>query len=129
MGPRLTRWMTRGDLLLAAMLLVVALGGLVRMATAPAGARVIVSTGDRVLYTAALATSDEGVLDGPLGVTRLKIDEGGVRIVDSPCPLKICMGLGPIRRDGELIACLPNQILVEVVGTQAEKRDYDLLSR
>ncbi len=127
MRPRQKR-MTRGDLLLAILLLLVALAGLVRMASAPAGARVVVSDGERVLYTAALDEVKDVDLEGPLGVTRLRIDAQGARILASPCPLKVCMGMGPARRDGELLACLPNRILVEVVGPQAEE-DYDLLSR
>ena len=121
--------MTPGDLLLTGGLLLIALAGLARIVMAPAGARVIVSDGEQVLYVAALDTPREVELEGPLGVTRLEIEGCGVRIVDSPCPLKICMGMGKIRRDGALLACLPNQILVEVVGPPDEEGAYDLLSR
>lgn len=123
------RRITPGDLLLAGMLLLIALTGLARMLMAPAGARVIVSDGEQVLYTAALDTPREVELEGPLGITRLKVEGGGVRIVDSPCPLKVCMGMGKVSRDGALLACLPNRILVEVVGPQDEEGSYDLLSR
>jgi len=126
-GPQ--RGMTPADLLLTGVLLLVALAGVVRLVTAPAGARVIVSNGDQILYTASLDTPREVELEGPLGITHLKIEEGGVRIADSPCPLKICMGMGKVSRDGALLACLPNRILVEVVGPPGEEGAYDLLSR
>ncbi len=121
--------MTTGDCLLAVGLLSLALAGLVWCATGPVGERVVVSDGQKVLYTAPLDTFIEVDLEGPLGLTRLRIDEQGARIIGSPCPLKVCMGMGPARRDGDILACLPNQILVEVVGARAEDAPYDLLSR
>jgi hypothetical protein len=121
--------MTPGDCLLAVCLLSLALAGLTWSATGPVGARVVVSDGQKVLYTAPLDALVEVDLEGPLGPTRLRIDELGARIIDSPCPLKVCMGMGPARRAGDILACLPNQILVEVVGPGVEDVPYDMLSR
>ena len=110
-------------------LLLAALGGSAWVAVAPSGERVVVSDGRRVLYAAPLATPGQVDLDGPLGTTRLVIDSAGARIVASPCALKACMGMGPARRPGDLLACLPNRILVQVEGEREGSAPYDQLSR
>ncbi len=121
--------MTAGDRLVVAVLLLAALGGLAGLATRPAGARVVVRDGENVLLKAPLDQPGEYALEGPLGETRLVIDARGARIVASPCALKVCMGMGPARHSGDLLACLPNRILVVIEGPPAGTAGYDLLSR
>ncbi len=62
-------------------------------------------------------------ISGPLGTTILKIEDSGVRIIDSPCPDKICIHQGIIRESGQWIACLPNQVLISIKGKTEEKID------
>lgn len=125
----LWRRMTVADRLVAAGLLLVALGGVALVTAAPAGRRVVVGDGARVLFTAPLDRPQQVDIPGPLGMTRLVIDQGGARISASPCALKVCMGMGSARRPGDLLVCLPNRVLVQVEGDPGEPADYDLLSR
>jgi hypothetical protein len=90
---------------------------------------VLVSDGSHVVFAAPLDAPREVDLAGPLGTTRLVITADGARITASPCALKACMGMGPARRPGDLLACLPNRILVEIEGDREEGAPYDLLSR
>ncbi len=60
---------------------------------------------------------------GTLGTTRVKITEGGVRIIDSPCPYKLCVKSGLIRRSGQTLICLPNRVIVRIGGDGAEAVD------
>ena len=53
---------------------------------------------------------------GPLGITRVVIEGGTARVVDSPCTEKICIRTGPVSAAGAWIACLPNRVFVRVVG-------------
>jgi hypothetical protein len=39
------------------------------------------------------------------------------------------MGMGEIARHGELLACVPNHLLVRIEGGEERDGDYDLLSR
>jgi len=123
------RYLTTGDLLLLVTLTLLGLAALVWVLTLPVGTQLVVSDGERILYTADLDTPRELEVAGPLGTTRLTVDERGVRVMDSPCPLKICMGMGPIRLSSELIACVPNRILVRIEGVAKDGANYDLLSR
>lgn len=92
------------------------------------GARIVVDADNRTVYTAPLDKNRKFEIVGPLGKTQLEIDNGSVRVLSSPCPQKICIGLGEARRVGDLLACVPNRVVVRVEG-EAEGAAYDLLSR
>lgn len=92
------------------------------------GARVVIAADNRTVFSAPLDEARRFEIAGPLGPTRLEIADGAVRVLDSPCPHKICIGLGDVRRSGDLLACVPNRIVVRVEG-EAQGADYDLLSR
>jgi len=62
---------------------------------------------------------------GPLGVTDIVIEHGTVRVVDSPCPTKVCVHTGAVDRTGAQIACLPNRVLVTVEGRPRKAYDAE----
>jgi len=93
------------------------------------GQRVIISSGEQVLFVAPLAEETVTEIVGPLGTTRVGIDAGGVRVLSSPCPRKICIGMGEARHSGDLLACVPNQVVIRIEGGAEDDAGYDLLSR
>lgn len=93
------------------------------------GERVVVERQGRVVFTAPLAEDRTVSLAGPLGETVLVIHGGRACVESSPCPLKVCLGMGEVSRGGELLACVPNQLLVRIEGAGRQERAYDLLSR
>ena len=94
------------------------------------GTRVLVSSGDRTLFVADLNRDQLVELEGPLGVTLLQIEAGLVRVLSSPCPQKICIGLGDVSHVGDLLACVPNRLVIRIAGdSDAQESGYDLLSR
>lgn len=122
--------MTKGDWLVALTLLGLSLAGMVLVASAPAGSRVVAIADGQTRFTAALNQYQSIDIDGPLGKSHLVIDEQGARITSSPCPRKICITMGPAKKSSDLIACVPNQILVRIDGNDSnEEAPYDLLSR
>jgi len=123
------QFMTSGDWLVVLLLLGVSLAGIAWVATAPGGTHVIVTSGDQTRFTAPLGQPRSVDLDGPLGLTHLVIDDQGARITGSPCPRKICVSMGSARRTGDLLACVPNRILVRIDSPAGEEVPYDLLSR
>ena len=60
---------------------------------------------------------------GPLGSTRVEIGETGVRILDSPCPDKLCIHMGIVDGPGQWIACLPNRVFVRIKGKEESPVD------
>lgn len=96
----------------------------------PRGERVVVEQGGRVVFTAPLGADRSVSLPGPLGETVVAIRGGRACIAAASCPNKVCMGMGEAARRGELIVCVPNDLLVRIEGGADDReKDYDLLSR
>jgi len=62
-------------------------------------------------------------VSGPLGVTVVTIRNGRARIESSPCPRGICMHAGDIGAEGGVLACVPNRVIVRVVGGRSNGLD------
>jgi hypothetical protein len=60
---------------------------------------------------------------GPLGVTRIEVRGGRVRVLSSPCPRQACRHGGWIGGAGEMIVCLPNEIVIRLSGQRAGSVD------
>ncbi len=124
------RRLTLLDRLIVLALLLVAVAFFVRFGQRPRGERVVVEQGGRVVFTAPLGADRTVSLPGPLGETVVVIRGGRVCIAAASCPNKVCMGMGEVARQGELLACVPNALLVRIEGGgDPGKKDYDLLSR
>lgn len=54
-------------------------------------------------------------VEGVLGTTTVEIKQGRVHVLDSPCGNHICMHTGWISSPGQIIVCLPNQVIVRLV--------------
>ena len=121
--------MTGGDWLVVLILLMLSLAGIVSIVAMPEGSRVLVTCGDELCFTAPLDQPRTFGIDGPLGQTKLVIDEQGARIVESPCPREICVSMGAAKHTADLLACVPNRILVHIDGSSGKEVSYDLLSR
>jgi hypothetical protein len=72
-----------------------------------------------------LPLDEDAVRDaaGPLGATRVEVRSGQVRVLSSPCPLKLCEKRGWIDRGGDMIVCLPNEVVVRLPGTSPDGVD------
>ena len=64
-----------------------------------------------------LTTDQKKEVKGPLGITEVEIKKGQVRIVKSPCKNKVCIKSGYIRYADRLVACIPNRVVVRIVGS------------
>jgi hypothetical protein len=64
---------------------------------------------------------------GPLGTTLVEIEKGRVLIRSSPCPHKICTRMGRLGKEGGVLACVPNEVVVRV-GKELT-RGLDAVSR
>ena len=53
---------------------------------------------------------------GRLGDSKLRIEGGRVRFVDSPCPNKVCVHSGWLQDSGEFAACVPNGVSLRLIG-------------
>lgn len=58
--------------------------------------------------------------DGTDGKSVIRVENGKVRFVSSPCPGKNCIAAGEISKPGAFNACLPNGISVTISGKTEE---------
>jgi len=64
-------------------------------------------------------------LHGKRGDSVLQVQHGKIRFIQSPCTTKFCIHSGWLKYDGDVMACLPNGVYVEVSG--GEKK-YDSIN-
>jgi len=73
-----------------------------------------------VTYLMPLSNDAHLDLKGPVGNTRVEVNQKEVYIVDSDCRDKICIAMGHISTPSGWIACLPNRIFIRVVSSSPE---------
>lgn len=82
-------------------------------------ARVEVEAAGGLAATFDLARDGVRDVKGPLGVTRVEVRGGRVRVLSSPCPRQACRRAGWIGEAGEMIVCLPNEVVIRLPGQRA----------
>ena len=87
-------------------------------------------TGSNAVVTVRTADGEEiyplnkdGVFSLNGGTNTLVIENGEAWVSEANCPDKICMGMGKISKNGEFIACLPNQVIIVVEGGEESPID------
>jgi len=60
---------------------------------------------------------------GPIGKTVIEVKASKVRVVSSACPHKICVKTGPVNHAGDTIICVPNKVVVRVLGKNKKQLD------
>jgi len=63
-------------------------------------------------------------VEGRLGTTIVRIDESGARFIQSPCVDKECIKSDPITDAGEIAVCVPNRVMIRVLGENRVKTDF-----
>lgn len=81
--------------------------------------------GDAVYATLSLNQKRVLDIDGPLGISKITIDNGRVRFEQSPCRNQYCVHQGWLHKAGQAAICLPNQVSLELLGSE---KLYDSLA-
>ncbi len=87
------------------------------------GEKVIISVDKTNNFVYPLNQDKEIVVNGKLGTAKVVIKDGRVRILNSPCPLKICEKKGWISKKGDFIICIPNRVVIKITG-----KEYDAVT-
>ena len=113
--------MRRGDLLIIIVIAVLALGalGLILLRTpAPETAEIVIQVDGEEKYSFPLYQEgrDEVIeVQGVNGITKIHLAEDQVRVIMA-CPDKICVKTGWSSSPATPSACLPNRVIVKIVG-------------
>ncbi|HOB35076.1 MAG: NusG domain II-containing protein [Firmicutes bacterium] len=113
--------MRRGDKVIALILTAVVLAGIYMYFLRPPAteALIVINVDGEDLYTFTLYQKgrDEIIeVEGVLGITKVHLQDGRVRVIESACPDKICVHTGWTNNPAKPIACLPNRVVVKVFG-------------
>jgi hypothetical protein len=114
--------MTRTDKLLIGVILFFASAALlVLYSLSPGGESksATVRIHGRIVKTLELSGDEERrtfEIEGSIGDSVIQVEGARVRILNSPCPDKICVKQGWVEKPGEVIICVPNEISVSVEG-------------
>ncbi|MEO0293854.1 MAG: NusG domain II-containing protein [candidate division WOR-3 bacterium] len=87
------------------------------------GEKVIISVDNRDNFVYPLTQDRELIIKGKIGYAKVIIKDGKARILDAPCPLKICEKKGWISKKGESIICIPNRVVIKITG-----KEYDAIT-
>ena len=86
------------------------------------GAYVVVSIDGGEVCRYSLSEDGEFTLNG--GTNTLVISGGKAYISEADCPDGLCVSQGKISRTGQTVVCLPNRVMLRIVG--AEDADVEL---
>lgn len=75
-----------------------------------------------------LSKDQELTIDNNQHRNMIQINNGSVRMLESSCKNQICVNDGVIDTVGEQIVCLPNRVVVEIIGNESEK-EFDAISQ
>ncbi len=111
------RYFTRADIVLIVALTVLSALSLTAVHGLGFGGKhaVIEAGGVRVMELPLSKDTVERVA-GPLGETVIVVEDGSVRIEDSPCPNHYCSRMGRLSHRGEIAVCVPNRVVVTIKG-------------
>lgn len=121
----LVRFMTAGDVAVLGLVVCAALGlGMVLPGRVLSqGTLIDIRSGDKLIGRYALDRDRVVEVPGPRGITVVQISRGRARIVSSPCPKGICSHMGDIGSEGGMIACVPNEVVVQVSADREDGLD------
>ena len=106
--------MTRNDLILIAVLVILSLVPLA--VTSHAKKIAVVKVNGLVVREVDLSADETFTVEVVGGFNVVEVRGGKISVVAADCPEKICVRRGAINRSGEIIACIPHKLLIEIAG-------------
>ena len=108
--------MTRNDLVLVAVLTIVALVPLLPIPYCLVPAKAVVKVDGSVVREVNLSADETFTVETNGGLNVVEVRDGKISVVAADCPDKICVRTGAISHGGEVIACVPHKLLIEIAG-------------
>jgi len=86
----------------------------------PQGKSQVVIRGEEGEWVYPIEADATVTVKGPIGDTKVRICKNCAWVESSPCDNHTCIAVGSIYKQGEWIACLPNNVFVIVHGIDDE---------
>jgi hypothetical protein len=114
-----------GDWLVIIVSLILVFGAFQTLWHSEHAAKLRIRQGDAIYATLSLDQERAIDIHGPLGNSRIVIHHGRARFEHSPCTNQYCVHQGWLSRAGQVAICLPNQVGLELLGSN---KPYDSLN-
>ncbi len=112
--------LSRGDMIvIAGALLLLPMLYLHYWGNASHGEQIVIRAAHQDAQYYSLYDDQQIHIAGPLGDSIIEIKDAQVRFIHSPCEGKQCIHTGWLNQDGQIAACLPNGVTVQVIGRDA----------
>lgn len=119
----LLRELRLADWLLAATLLVAGAMATWASLCTEGGTRAIIHVQGRRVAELLLDNDQKISVTGSVGTVMIEVKAGGVYVRETECSQKRCVAMSPARRRGDLILCVPGEILITIQGDAADGVD------
>ena len=107
--------MTRNDLILIAVLIIFSITPIAMNSNSDKKIAVLKVDGV-IVRELDLTTEKTFAVKSGGGKNIVEIKNGAIRVIEADCPDKICVRRGAIKNPGEIIACVPHKVLIEVLS-------------
>lgn len=96
---------------------------LIVLLTQEEGEEVVVEVSGKPVASFSLAEDRTYVIDGSGGTNTLVIKDGHAWVEEASCPDGLCKNMGKIHNSSQSIVCLPNEVVIRIVGGEASEID------
>ncbi len=126
--------LTKGDKYLIIFIIIASIGSLIYIKNAASAydkkhIKIQVDGEDyKIIYFDPKIVGKKLTIETEFGYNLLEIGDGKVRVIDADCPDQLDVKQGYISKPGEVIVCLPNRLVIEIIG-EMEDNDVDYISR
>lgn len=112
---------SRGDIILIAVVTAVALLLFVWNSLSAEGETAVVTLDGETVTVINLETAEDEIFT--VGDVTVQMKNGCVSIIDSDCNDKTCVKTGELSKSGDVSACVPNRVSVEITGDSEDGVD------
>ncbi len=95
------------------------------MGTTGEAVQAVITVDGKVVETVKLDQSQTITIQGAAYPCIVETKPGQIRMLEAPCPDQICVKTGWISHGGQVIACVPNRVVIKIV---AEESPVDAIS-
>lgn len=120
--------MKKGDyFIIGSVLILLLIFGAYRILTKEEGSRAVIFSDNKVFGTFLLSEDTEFNVYFGDNYNTVIIDKGKVSVIDASCPDKYCMHQIPVSHEGEALVCLPNKLIIRIIGGEGD--GYDAITQ
>lgn len=104
----------KSDIIIIAVIVILAVGALIIFGGGK-GAYAEISVDGNEVMKVPLDKDDVFVMEELKYPPTITVKDGKIAVTESTCPTGVCESTGFIGREGEMIVCLPDKLIIEIV--------------